>query len=967
MRGAQHPAAAALAQRLRAQLRREVCFDATSRALYATDGSNYRQVPVGVVVPRDVDDVHATLAACHDHAVPVLPRGGGTSLAGQCCNAAVVMDFSKYLSRILDLDPQARRARVEPGVVLDRLREAAEAHHLTFAPDPSTHTHNTLGGMIGNNSCGVHSVMGGRTADNIESMAVLTCDGVRLEVGPTPPAQLERLIAAGGRTGQIYADLKALRDRYADLIRARFPDIPRRVSGFNLDELLPERGFNVARALVGSEGTCVTVLEATCRLVPSPPARALLLIGYADIVAATREVPRIMRCAPLGLEGMDRRLAADMAAAHVHAEDLALLPDGGAWLLVEAGGATAREAAEHARRLRECIGNATDCHLYTDPAQQARVWTIRKSGLGATAHVPGQALAWPGWEDSAVPPERLPEYLTRLRELMRRHGYRGDFYGHFGQGCLHVRMNFDLASARGIANYRTFVEHAADLCVSLGGSLSGEHGDGQARGELLERMYGPELVEAFREFKRIWDPAGRMNPGKVVDPFPLDAHLRLGADYAPPRPDTVFAYPRDEGSFGQATLRCVGVGECRKIGHGTMCPSYMATREERHSTRGRAHLLFEMLSGEVIRDGFASTGVREALDLCLSCKACRKECPVGVDMATWKAEFMHNHYRHHRRPREAYAFGLIDRWARVASPVAPLANALVRAPGTGALARWLTRTHGAREIPRLARPGFQRAAAHRRPRDGTRPRVVLWPDTFTRYFHRDVAEAAWTVLDAAGFAVEVPRGHVCCGRPLYEFGFLDRARRYLEHTLAVLREPLAAGVPVVGLEPACVTVFRDELGEIFPHRPDAQRLASLTRTFGEFLGREGCGFTLPHLPQRTLLFTHCNQAAVIGDGAERAVLKRLGADFEALDAGCCGMAGAFGFHRDKYAVSVAIARQRLLARLAREPDARVIADGFSCREQLRQTGRRTAVHLAQHLGDGLAADGRAGAAPSSRR
>lgn len=953
-----HWDAAALERALRQEVEGEVRFDAGSRALYATDGSNYRQPPVGVVVPRSEADVAATLAICRAREVPVLPRGGGTSLAGQCCNTAVVLDCSKYLNRVLEVDPERRRARVQPGAVLDWLRGAAERHHLTFAPDPSTHNHNTLGGMIGNNSCGVHSVMGGRTADNIHSMRVLTYDGLELEVGETPEAELARRCRAEGRVGEIYRGLRKLRDRHAALIRARYPDIPRRVSGFNLDELLPERGCNVARALVGSEGTCVTVLEAECRLVPSPPARALLVLGYDDVVAAARQVPDIMAHGPLGLEGMDRALIQDMVHSHIHPQDVELLPEGDGWLLVEVGGDSAGEARERAEAMRGAIDTGRECRIYADADRQARVWRIRKSGLGATAHPPDQPLAWPGWEDSAVPPERVADYLPRLRELMQRYGYRGDLYGHFGQGCIHVRMTFDLASAEGIRKYRAFAEEAADLCVAFGGALSGEHGDGQARGELLERMYGAELVEVFREFKRLWDPEWKMNPGKVVDPFPLDRHLRLGADYAPPEVDSAFAWPDDSGSFAQATLRCVGVGECRKVGEGTMCPSYMATLEERHSTRGRAHLLFEMLNGDIIDDGWKSTEVREALDLCLACKACRSECPVGVDMATWKAEFLHHHYRHHRRPRSAFAFGLIDRWARLASPLAPLANRATHTAGLRRAVQWLADIHPSRELPHLAAPSFLRRFARRAPAHPHGPRVLLWPDTFGNFFHAEVPLAATEVLEAAGYRVEVPRRHVCCGRPLYDFGMLDHARSYLEQAIETLRPALRAGVPVVGLEPSCVAVFRDELRNLMPHDPDARRLAEQTRTLGEFLIGEASAFELPRCSGRLLALTHCNQAAVMGDAAERSVLARTGIDFAMLETGCCGMAGSFGFETATYPVSQTIAGQRLLPRLATEPEAAVLADGFSCREQIRRNTGRQALHLAQLIRDGLAREGR---------
>jgi FAD/FMN-containing dehydrogenase len=527
-----------LADALQAKIKGEVRFDNGSRALYATDGSNYRQPPIGVVIPKDAEDVVQTVVVCRQYGAPVLPRGCGTSLAGQCCNVAVILDMPKYMNQIIDLDPETRRARVQPGVVLDNLRDAAERHNLTFAPDPSTHSHNTLGGMIGNNSCGVHSVMGGRTADNIEEMDVRTHDGLRLRVGRTSEEELERIIQQGGRRGEIYARLKSLRDRYADLVRQRYPQIPRRVSGYNLDELLPENGFHMARALVGTEGTCVTVLEATTRLVYSPPARSLLVLGYPDVYTAGDHVPEIMAHQPVGLEGIDDLLIVYMKKSGLHPEDIQLVPEGGGWLLVEFGGETKEEADERAHKLMEDLkksSGAPSMRLYDKVEEETKIWEIRKSGLGATAFVPEMNDTWPGWEDSAVPPDRLGDYLRDLRGLFKKYSYECSLYGHFGQGCVHTRIDFDLVTAEGIEKYRSFINGASDLVLKYGGSFSGEHGDGQSRGELLPKMYGEELVQAFREFKSIWDPEGKMNPGKVVEPYRIDENLRLGPNYNPPR------------------------------------------------------------------------------------------------------------------------------------------------------------------------------------------------------------------------------------------------------------------------------------------------------------------------------------------------------------------------------------------------------------------------------------------------
>jgi FAD/FMN-containing dehydrogenase/Fe-S oxidoreductase len=962
--------AAGLAAALRRIVRGEVRFDDGTRALYATDASNYRQVPLGVVCPRDGDDLLAALDVCRAHGAPILARGAGTSLAGQCCNVAVVLDCSRYLTRILEIDPDRRIARVEPGVVLDTLRAAAEAHGLTFAPDPATHNRCTIGGMIGNNACGVHSIMAGKTVDNVEALDVVTSDGERLRVGAVTGAELDALAAAGGRRGEIYAGLRALGDRYAPLVRERYPPIPRRVSGYNLDELLPERGRHVARALVGSEGTCVTILEATLRLVESPPARVLVVLGYPDVFAAADDVPAILETGVIGLEGVDDQLVEDLRRKRVHPEGVALLPPGRGWLLAEFGGRTEAEALAAARRLEARVarpGGAVSARIVVDRTAQRRLWRVRESALGASAIVPGRPPAWEGWEDAAVRPDRLGAYLREFRRLLDRYGYHSTLYGHFGDGCVHARIDFDLFTAEGIARFRSFVDEAADLVLAHGGSLSGEHGDGQARGELLPKMFGPELVEAFRAFKRLWDPEGRMNPGKLVDAAAIVEHLRLGTAYRPRPLRTHFAYPDDRGSFAGAMLRCVGVGECRKLDAGVMCPSYMATREERHSTRGRARLLFEMTRGDVLRGGWRDEAVREALDLCLSCKACRRECPVAVDMATYKAEFLAHYYEGRLRPRQAYAFGWIHRWARLAALGPRLANAAVEAPGLSAAIKRLAGIAPSRRIPRFAREPFQRQWRRRVARRSAaapgRPRVILWPDTFTNYFSPEIALSAAGVLEAAGFDVAVPEGPVCCGRPLYDWGMLGTARRLLERTLARLRGEIARGTPVVVLEPSCASVFRDELVNLMPHDLDARRLASQVFLLAELLERRGTMPALQPLGRAALVQAHCHQRALMGVDEELRLLERAGVRATLLDAGCCGMAGAFGFERAHYEVSLAIGERALLPAVrAADPATLVVAGGFSCREQIAQAAGRRALHLAEVLRMALPDGGPAGVA-----
>ena len=944
---------AALERALRREIRGDVRFDDGSRALYATDGSNYRQVPIGVVLPRGVDDVIAAITLCREFDALLLSRGGGTSLAGQCCNVAVILDFSKYMTGIISIDPERRLARVQPGVILDHLRAAAERHQLTFAPDPATHDRCTLGGMIGNNSCGVHSVMAGKTDDNIEALDILTYDGLRMRVGATTSTELETIIGEGGRRGEIYGKLKAIAATYGDLVRQRYPNIPRRVSGYNLNYLLPENGFHVARALVGSEGTCVTVLEATCRLVESPQERVLLVIAYPDIYQCADHVPEVMVHGPIGLEGIDDLLVKYTKRKGINSEGLALLPSGGGWLLAEFGANTPQEAEAKARGLMDSLNRSASppsMRLFSNKQQVKRIWEVRESSLGVISHVPGEALTWEGWEDSAVAPDKLGAYLRDLRKLMDAYSYRGTLYGHFGHACVHTRMDFDLQSEAGIAKYRKFVEEAADLVVSYGGSLSGEHGDGQCRAELLPKMFGPELVQAFREFKAAWDPDWKMNPGKVVEPYRLDENLRLGANYDPWQPQTHFQYPDDHGSLARATLRCVGVGKCRHYEGGVMCPSFRATREEEHSTRGRAHLLFEMMEGDVIRDGWRNEHVKKSLDLCLACKGCKSECPVAVDVATYKAEFFSHYYEGQLRPVSAYAFGNIDIWARLASNAPGLMNLTTQLPFLRDIAKLVSGMPRERSIPAFAPQTFRSWFRSHVPRNPRGKRMILWPDTFNNYFLPGTARAAVDVLEAAGFRVLLPERQLCCGRPLYDFGMLDRAKSLLLQILDALAPAIEARIPVIGLEPSCAAVFRDELTNLFPSDERAQLLSRQTFLLSEFLERHAPNFTPPPLGRKALLHGHCHHKSIMKMTDEEAVLRRIGVDFESPAPGCCGMAGSFGFEHDKYEISAAIGELELLPAVRQaNPEWLIIADGFSCREQIAQGTNRQALHLAEVL------------------
>ncbi|MCA1827813.1 MAG: FAD-binding and (Fe-S)-binding domain-containing protein [Myxococcales bacterium] len=917
-----------LERALKERIEGEVRFDKGSRALYATDGSNYRQVPIGVVIPRSVEDVVETVRLAREFGAPIVPRGGGTSLAGQCCNVAVVIDFSKYLNRILQLDYDGRTAWVEPGVVLDRLRDDAEKRHLTFAPDPSTHNHCTLGGMIGNNSCGVHSVMAGKTEENVEELDILLYDGTRMRVG------------AGGGGHPIYRKLSDLRDRYIDQIRSRFPRIPRRVSGYNLPELLPENGFNVARALVGTEGTCALVLAAKVRLVHSPPCRSLLVLGYDSVYESADHIPEVMEAGPTGCEGIDDKLVEEMKIKGIHPDDVTLLPEGNGWLLVEFGGETKEESDGKAHALMQKLRGKCTMKLFDDKHAEEQLWKVRESGLGATARTETGVENWEGWEDSAVAPENLGRYLRELRKLYDRYDYDGALYGHFGQGCVHTRINFDLRDAEGIRKFRNFLHEAARLVVSLGGSISGEHGDGQSKAELLPIMYGEDLIHAFAEFKSIWDPDWKMNPGKKVRPFRADENLRIGTHYRPPALPTIFNYADDDFSFAKATVRCVGIGECRKEEKGTMCPSYMVTREEQHSTRGRAHLLFEMLQGNPLDGGWRSPAVKEALDLCLACKGCKGECPVNVDMATYKAEFLAHYYKGRLRPRAAYAMGLIHWSARVASRMPRLANAV------GALLKPLAGIARQRRLPKFATQTF-RDWFDRRPRPGKGERVILWADTFNNFFHPEILKAAVEVLEDAGCDVIVQGEKLCCGRPLYDYGMLDLARSKLRQILDDLRDEIERGTPVVGLEPSCISVFRDELRGIFPHDADAQRLRRQTFLLSEFLVDRK--WKPPPLHRKAIVHGHCHHKAVLGWKKEVELLKQVLPEHEIVDSGCCGMAGSFGYEADKYEISMQVGERRLLPKVRDAPkDTLIVADGFSCHGQI-ETADRKPVHIAQVL------------------
>ena len=969
------------------QVDADIRFDSTARAAYSTDSSNYRHVPIGVVLPRTVEAGADAVLACSRFDVPVLSRGGGTSLAGQACNEAVVIDWSKHCDRVIEVSRASRTAIVEPGVVLDELNREVAPLGLMFGPKPATHSHCTLGGMIGNNSCGSSAQKYGKTGDNVLALEILTYDGDRMWVRRDD--DVDEVIAAGGAKGRLYAGLRDLIERYGSEVRQRFPHIPRRVSGFNLDSLLRENGFDVPALLVGSESTLVTVLRAELALVEVPKARAFVVLGYPSIEDAADAAPTAGRFDPIAVEGLDGTLIGFQRAKGKNLDKLDLLPDGDGYLIVEVPGDTQEEADDTAEAMVRALNERDirpDVRRLDDEEQQDGIRRVREAGLGAATNVPGLPDMWAGWEDSAVPPVRFGDYLRELRTLLERYGYEPVArYGHFGHGCLHMRIPFPFDHGEaGVDEYRRFTREAAELVVRFGGSFSGEHGDGEARADLLPLLYGDTVIEAFRALKDLFDPRGRMNPGKMVDPQARTQSLRLGAGYAPPptgrpRPVTLhFSYPHDEGSFAAAALRCVGVGDCRGHGDGVMCPSYRATGQEEHSTRGRARLLFEMIEGTYrtnretpVDKGWRSPEVKDALDLCLSCKGCKSDCPVDVDMATYKAEFLSHYYGGRLRPLGHYSMGWLTVWARVAHLAPSVVNAITHAPVLGPLAKRMAGLEPQRPAPRLVRKRFtdrvresdpERASARGganpgsgRSASGPAPHgeVVLFADTFGDNFHPSVLEAAVAVLEDAGYRVRVPRSRTCCGLTLISTGQLTSASAMLKATAARLAEELTNGERLVVLEPSCLAVFRSDGPELLGGDANILLLKDRAVTLAELLA-DTEGWTPPRIGGRAIVQEHCHQHAVLGFDAERGILRDAGVEFDELD-GCCGLAGNFGFESGHLPVSAAVADHSMIPALRLAADGtRMIADGFSCRTQADQLGDGPrALHLAEVLASGL--------------
>lgn len=948
----------ALERELRARVDGEIRFDPGSLAAYSTDASNYRQVPIAVVVPRTVDAAVAAVSVCAELSVPLFSRGGGTSLAGQCCNAAVVIDWSQYCNRVESIDPKARTAIVQPGVVLDQLNDEARTHGLMYGPKPATHKHCTLGGMIGNNSCGATAQAFGKTGDNLVRLEVLCYDGTRFWVG----GEKELTSEGDGRVAQIHRGLTAIIDEFGDDIRDRFVDIPRRVSGYNLDDLLPERGVDLAKMLCGSESTLVTILRAEVTLVPVVPVSSLVLLGYSSLAEAADAMTQILPHEPLQLEGFDSHLVDREKTRGANGAGIDKLPDGDAWLMIELGGADRDEAHARAQALIDSLGERDARPPFTildDKRSQHAVVSLREDALGTAAGSPAEQSSWAGWEDAALPPARLGDYLRDFDALLEEFGYRDGttIYGHFGQGCVHCRIPFELGSLRGIAHFRQFVTRAAELVVGYGGSLSGEHGDGQSRAELLPLMFGARVVEAFVRTKTLFDPTNRMNPGKLVLPYGVDENLRV-ADY---RPRAVrhqqFDFPDDGGAFGNAALRCIGVGKCRDHSGGVMCPSYRATGDEEHSTRGRARLLFEMLDGQrsggSIQDGWRSTEVRDALDLCLSCKGCKSDCPTGVDMATYKAEFLSHHYAGRIRPFSHYSMGWLPYWARLVRFAPRLVNLLAHTPGL----RWVAAHAGGleprRPIPYFAPERFTDWYRRRGPQgSGARGEVMLWPDTFNNYLQPAVAQSAVEVLEDAGYRVVIPDDELCCGLTWISTGQLDRAKKVLTQTARALAPALRNGTRLVGLEPSCTAVLRSDGPELLSRDADIALLAAQTVTFAELLN--ATDWAPPMVDRPAVVQPHCHQHAVLSLDADTELMRKAGIEPEPVG-GCCGLAGNFGFEAGHLDISLACAETELLPAVRAADDATlVLADGFSCRTQIEQSGvGRQGMHLAEVLAASL--------------
>ncbi len=919
-------------------------FSEASRALYTSDASNYRQIPLGVVYPKSREDIVLAHRLCAQFSLPLLTRGGGTSQNGQCVNEAIILDCSRYLNRVISIDTEKRTALIDPGVVCDSLKAAAEAHGLTFGPDPATHSRCTLGGMIGNNSCGPHSMLAGKTVENVEALEILTSDGARFWVSDTSAEQFQEICSRPGRQADIYKSLAELANRYANQINEKYPNIKRRVSGYNLDQLLPENNFNVARALVGSEGTCVTVLRAKVTLIENPVFKQLLVLGFTNIFEAGDAVPTIMPFTPIAMEGLDWEIIGGLNERNLRQAEIALLPEGKAWLLVELAESNLPALETKVASFEKNMAKSAlvrSCRSVSDPKEIQAMWSIREQGASATALSldPNQPDSIVGWEDTAVDPMQLGDYLRELKALVKQYGYKTSLYGHFGDGCIHARMTFDTRTENGVLQWRRFSEDIAHLVVKYGGSLSGEHGDGQAKAEFLPIMYGEELMQAFREFKRIWDPESRMNPGKLIDAYKMDDNLRYGPSYQTPVLLSQLNFESHPAGLGRASEHCIGMGKCRSH-NGAMCPSYQATGEERYSTRGRAHLIHETLRNDVLKDGWQNEFIADSFEHCLSCKACKTECPTAVDVAGYKAEFMHRHYSSRRRPLNHWVFGFIGKWLPMLSKLSPLVNFTQSSFLVKPLKQLLTLRDEA-QLPKLARHSFQQQLNNNKPEKDEHfywfgnvndDPVVLWPDSVNNHYRPHIVQSAINVLCLAGYKVAIPREAFCCGRSLFEYGFLDQAKNLHQQILHSFAPTLPDGADIIVLEPSCLSSFHDELLKFFPNDENAIALSNRCKSIGHFLN--DINIELKRTVPNGILHLHCHEKNTPAAAHERELLKQCFENITEPELGCCGMAGTFGIKKQTAHIGDTLFKRKLEPAVnASTKDALLVASGFSCASQ----------------------------------
>jgi FAD/FMN-containing dehydrogenase/Fe-S oxidoreductase len=949
-------------------IRGNVRFDAGSRLLYSTDASMYQMEPVGVVIPRDADDVQAAIETAARHKVAILPRGGGTSLTGQTVNRALVLDFSRYMDQVLEVNAEELWARVQPGLVQDNLNHHVRALGLGFGPDTSTSNRATLGGMLGNNSGGSHSIAYGLTVEHVIELTTVLADGSRAVFGEVTPDEFAAKCRAPGLEGQIYREVARIRDTYADEIQAKYPAHWRRVSGYNLNELVPAIGrrhatsgkpLNMARLIVGSEGTFLTVVEAKMRLIRRPKKTAVEVIHYRQIQEALESSSSILQTGPYAVELTDKMIL-DLARNNIEQSQRMgfVQGDPGAIMIVEYAGETDAEVrakidALDARRQRERFGYAA--HVAHDTAEQQSIWKLRKAGLGLLLGMKGDKKPIAFVEDTAVAPQHLAEFVSRFREIFAKHDTEGAYYGHCSVGCLHIRPVIDLKTPRGLEQVRAIADEITDLVVRFNGTISSEHGDGRARSPFLERMYGPRIMQAFRELKRAFDPDNRMNPGNIVAPAGVTDHLRYGTQYTTWEPKTLLDFS-EQGGFAASIEMCNGVGACRKTLEGTMCPSYMATKDEEHSTRGRANALRAVLSGRLPAKEFTGRRLYEVMDLCLECKGCKAECPSNVDMAKLKYEFLHHYYDANGLPLRNRLFGRIARMNALGARLPGLVNWISNL----APSRWvLEKVAGIdrrRPLPALAAQTFTDwFARHTPPAAAPRGEVVLFNDTFTTYNVPEIARAAVGVLEAAGYRV-VLIDRKCCGRPLISKGMLAEAREHAAWNVARLAPYARRGVPIVGLEPSCLLTLRDETVELV-RTEDARAVARQSFLFEEFLVRErgrGLELSFGAKGKKALLHGHCHQKALVGTAPTVAALRWAGFEVQEIDSGCCGMAGSFGFEREHYDISVALGNRRLAPAVKAAPaDTEIVAPGISCRQQIQHLAGRRAKHPAEVLHETL--------------